>query len=87
MMSTDEYTVTRARFQKHDLEGHPKYTAECKLRAKFPAWLKRMWDQAKAACLPGKIPILVIGESGCKKDEILVVMKFVDLLELEQDKR
>jgi len=85
--------MKRAHFERHDLEGHPVITVECKKREKLPKSVKDWYAQAAAApdksaheC--GKIPVLIMGELNQLTKDALVVLTLDDfraILELTED--
>jgi len=70
--------MKRAHFQRHDLEGHPLITVECKKREKLPKSVKDWYAQSVDAAEVGKIPVLVMGELGQHARDALVVLKLDD---------
>lgn len=70
--------MKRAHFERHDLEGHPLITVECKKREKLPKIIKKWFLQAFMACEAGKTPVLVIGELGQHTEDALVVLQLSD---------
>jgi len=77
--------MKRAHFQRHDLDGHPFITVECKKREKLPKTIKRWFLQAFMACETGKRPILVMGELGGHTEDALVVVRLADFRHLMHD--
>jgi len=70
--------MKKAHYKRHDLEGHPLITVECKKREKLPKSIKKWFLQAFTACETGKIPVLVISELGKHTGDALTVLRLAD---------
>lgn len=68
----------RSRGNQPDVE-HPRLSIEVKHRASLPAWLLDALAQAEAAARDGKLPVVVLHESGSRYDEAVCVIRLDDL--------
>lgn len=56
-------------------------SVECKARKQLPAWLRDALEQARAGCPEYKLPIVVLHETGCRRDEDVVMMRLGDFVD------
>ncbi len=54
------------------------YAVEVKHRKELPAWLKEAMAQSVRNAPEGKLPLVVLHESGCRHGEDLVMMRLAD---------
>lgn len=62
--------------------SHPIFSIECKTRKKLPASLESWYNQAKTNAPKGKIPVVVLHETGKRRKNDFVVLKYEDFRDL-----
>lgn len=71
----------RARGDAPDIE-HPQLSIEVKSRKQLPNWLMDAMDQAEKAARDGKLPVVVLHQSGDRYDDAIVLIRFKHLKRL-----
>ncbi|RIK45855.1 MAG: hypothetical protein DCC58_05095 [Chloroflexi bacterium] len=71
----------RGRGDAPDVE-HERLSIEVKRRQSLPAWLHDAMSQAEAAARDGKLPVVVLHQSGQRYDEAVCVLRLDDLRRL-----
>lgn len=71
----------RARGDQPDIE-HPRLSVEVKTRVTLPAWLLGAMRQAEAASRDGRLPVVILHQSGDRYDDALCVMRLGDVAAL-----
>ena len=56
------------------------YSVEVKHKAKLPAWLNDAVAQAHRNCAAGKLPLVVLHQSGWRRENDLVVLRMGEFL-------
>lgn len=67
--------------QSADIE-HPALAIEVKARKQLPAWLLRAMEQAEASADDGRIPVVVLHQSGDRYTDSIALLRLGDLQEL-----
>ncbi len=62
--------------------AHDLFSIECKHRRTLPGWLLEAVAQAEAACVGGKVPLVVLHRAGDRHADALAVLRLRDVTAL-----
>lgn len=80
MLGGERISNTALGMRSADVETSA-YSVEVKHKAKLPKWLNDAVSQAHRNCTAGRLPLVVLHQSGWRRENDLVVLRMGEFLE------